>query len=146
MSSLFIPHYTLHFRIGCSVNLSHNSKAIFGFQLLEEEETENGPPSVHPEYPTLYAAPRSGYGEVSRCSLSFIWERKTRLFDLAVHQPNNMARPARRIRRVRKRTNAFPAAPYKQRRNELFRIGVVKKNHLPSIKNNINEVLVRWKL
>ena len=42
--------------------------------------------------------------------------------------------------------NAFSAEHYERRRNQLGKIGVVKKKHSPSTKNNINEISLRWKM
>jgi len=39
---------------------------------------------------------------------------------------------------------AFPAEHYEKRRRQLDKVGVVKKNHSPSTKNNVNEISVRW--
>jgi len=48
------------------------------------------------------------------------------------------------VRRAKEKVAAFAADHYQKRRRQLDKIGVVRKNHSPSTKNNVNEVWIRW--
>ena len=49
-----------------------------------------------------------------------------------------------RARRTVEKTPAFSVEHYEKRRRQLDKIGVVRKNHSPSTKNNVNEILIGW--
>jgi hypothetical protein len=52
--------------------------------------------------------------------------------------------PPRKKRNEKKKATAFSAEHYKERLNQLGKVGVIKKKHSESTKNNINEISVRW--